>query len=128
MSWIFNAFLFLSITLASSTFVSNPAIAQNISLNGLCLDNRKAGCMGRYLPFRGDTIDFCEESCRLTNPVPVRGLAGTLYDLKCAADFDTPMEGRVMILRQPDANRIRMTFIDETDIRNIVFCPRIPGQ
>ncbi|MCC6002643.1 MAG: hypothetical protein JJU19_17555 [Pararhodobacter sp.] len=101
------------------------ASAQPHDLSGLCLDAGQAGCMPRYLPFDGLSIDFCEETCTLGNPVTVRGLAARLYDMTCLADYPDPPGGRVLILRQsgPDG-RARLWFIDQAESREIVPCPR----
>jgi len=59
-------------------------------LSGMCLDNLEVGCQGRYLPFRGLKIDFCEETCSLTNPVDLKEINATTYDFECVADYTTP--------------------------------------
>ena len=97
--------------------------AQPASLTGYCLDLRDEGCTHRYLPFFGRSIGFCEESCSLDNPVPVRNLEGTLYDLSCVADYEDPPSGRVMILRQTDVDAsTRLLWIDDETVMEIVPC------
>jgi hypothetical protein len=97
--------------------------AQPRSLSGYCIDFLGPGCTDRYVPFRGLTIDFCEETCTLTNPVNVRGLEATLYDMECAADYDSPMPGRVMVLSQTRWDgRQQMSFIDRHGTQPIVRC------
>jgi len=71
--------------LVISTNLYTPAAAQNFT--GLCLDFGEEGCMPRHIPFDGNTISFCEETCRLTGPVAVRGIEATLYDLQCSGDY-----------------------------------------
>lgn len=95
------------------------------SLNGYCLDLVEAGCMPRFIPFHNMSIDFCEESCKLTNPVGVRGMDAALFDLKCLADSPTPMDGnRVMILRQRTHNgRLTTSWIKRDETLEIVPCP-----
>lgn len=97
------------------------ASAQN--LTGYCLDNREGGCQDRYIPFRGNTIDFCEETCTLTNPTKVRGLNATLYDFVCRSDSPTAMGGRVMLLQQTDPlGKTRTSFVSKHDTKSIVRC------
>lgn len=99
-----------------------PLLAQN--LTGLCLDMREAGCMDRYIPFSGNTISFCEESCTLTAPVEVRGLSATLYDLQCSADHGEIPDERVMLLTQQDPMSGPRTFwVDAEDTFKMVACP-----
>lgn len=99
-----------------------PSVSQD--LTGYCLDNIEAGCMDRYLPFYEQTIDFCEETCTLTNPVPVRDMDAVLYDFVCQADYPSPFNGRVMLLRQTDWNEeVFLSLIDERETRSIVPCP-----
>lgn len=87
-------------------------------LTGFCLDLGEGGCTGRYLPFEGLTIGFCEESCTLNNPVPVNGLDAMLYDMTCGSDNPGTSDGRVMILRQVDrrSNNLRTSMIDASRI------------
>lgn len=99
-----------------------PLLAQN--LTGLCLDMREAGCMDRYIPFSGNTISFCEESCSLTAPVAVRGLDATLYDLQCRADYGDIPDERVMLLTQQDPmSGPRTLWVDSGRLLQIVRCP-----
>lgn len=113
-----------SLLLAAVGLTPIPAEAQPRSLSGFCLDMREPGCMPRYLPFRGLTIDFCEETCTLTNPVNVRDLDATLYDMECLADYDSPMPGRVMLLSQTRWDgRQQLSFIDRHETLAIVPCP-----
>ena len=86
-------------------FSSSPGWGQGLdfqiiknNLSGMCLDNLEAGCQGRHLPFRGLTIDFCEETCSLTNPVDINGINATSYDFECVADYTTPFLSRVLLI------------------------------
>lgn len=95
------------------------------SLSGYCLDTVRAGCMPRFIPFHDMSIDFCEETCSLTNPVGVRGLNAVLYDLTCHADYESPLDGvRVMILRQIDRDGFtNISWIEENGTSEVVPCP-----
>lgn len=103
---------------------SGAALSEPGTLTGYCIDLREAGCTDRFLPFYGMSVDYCEETCTLRNPVPIRGLEATLYDRECVADYDTPMEGRVLLLSQHDwAGNLRRQIIDEVETFAIVPCP-----
>ena len=109
---------------ASLALPLTDARAQPRSLSGYCLDMREVGCMPRFLPFEGMSINFCEESCTLNNPVNVRDLEATLYDMECSADYDSPMPGRVMLLSQTRWDgRQQLSFIDRRETLAIVPCP-----
>jgi hypothetical protein len=96
--------------------------AENFS--GLCLDNLEEGCQERFLPFDGDSIDFCEQTCQLTNPTPVRDLDATLYDFVCRGDNGADSDSRVIVLRQKDWDgKTTTSFIDGYETRTIVPCP-----
>ena len=98
-----------------------PASAEN--LTGYCLDNGEAGCQDRLIPFNGNSIDFCEETCTLTNPTSVRGLNATLYDFDCRADGDSMLAGRVMILRQKTMGGKRtISLITRDETQPIIRC------
>lgn len=101
---------------------SAPVSAQNLS--GLCLDMREEGCMPRYVPFSGNGIGFCEESCQLTAPTEVRGMDATLYDLHCSGDYGEIPDMRVMLLSQQSEMFGRQSYwIGPQDIFQIVHCP-----
>ena len=122
MTWQRN---FLSIPTAFALVVLAGSVdivsAQN--LTGYCLDNGEAGCQARYIPFIGNSIDFCEETCTLTNPTKIRGLNATLYDFVCRSDSPGGMAGRVMILHQTgfDGNK-RTSLVSKNGTRPIVRC------
>lgn len=102
--------------------VPAPLPAQD--LTGLCLDMREAGCMDRHVPFSGNTIDFCEESCTLAAPVPVRGLDAALYDLQCRGDYGEIPDRRVLLLSQEDpVSGPRSLWVDAQSTLEIVPCP-----
>ena len=91
--------------------------------SGLCLDNVEDGCQERFLPFNGDSIDFCEVTCQLTNPILIRDLDATLYDFVCRGDMGGG-SGRVILLRQKDwEGKTTTSFIDGQETRTIVPCP-----
>lgn len=92
-------------------------------LTGLCIDNIEGGCMGRYLNFYGNAVDFCESTCELTNPVAVRGLEATLYDFVCRSD-NGDYEERVLLMFQTGFDGSRnLSMIDAEQTRSIVPCP-----
>lgn len=104
--------------------VTSLASAQPAGMSGLCLDLREGGCTARFLPFSGLRIDFCEESCELSNPVNVRDLNGTLFDLSCVADYPNPPSGRVLILEQTRfTGKKTLSWIDGVETFEIVPCP-----
>lgn len=45
--------------------------------------------MTEPVPIRKDGFPTCEENCTMKNPVPVRGMKGTLYDVQCRGDSDS---------------------------------------
>lgn len=97
-------------------------VAQN--LTGYCLDNKDDGCQDRYIPFEGNSIQFCEEACTFTKPTSVRGLNATLYDFKCQSALDhSYWAGRVMILKQTSYDgRTRTSLVSRRDTLSIVRC------
>ena len=106
-------------------------------LSGMCLDNLEAGCQGRYLPFRGLTIDFCEETCSLINPINIEGINATAFDFECLSDNITPLASRVLLIlsknqsENPDLVFVRSDFYKSTgsiqlktsiSVRSVVTC------
>lgn len=107
--------------LMALTLGSTAASAQN--LTGYCVDNGEEGCQSRYIPFRGKSIDFCEETCTLTNPVVVRGLEATLYDFDCKSDMQSDYNGRVLLIRQKDyQGKLTITLLTKSQMLPIVQC------
>ena len=118
-----RASLFCSVMIAS--LFSYSATANAEGFNGFCLDNIEAGCNDRLLPFYkgGFTLDFCEETCTLVNPVNVRDLEAILYDFDCASDNGVIPNQRIMILKQKSYDgRVETLFIDKHETREIVRC------
>ena len=106
-------------------------------LSGMCLDNLEAGCQGRYLPFRGLKIDFCEETCSLINPINIEGINATAFDFECLSDNTRPLASRVLLIlnnnqsKKPDLVFIRSDFYKSTgsiqletsiSVRSVVTC------
>ncbi len=60
------------------------------SFEGLCLDVGSGGCTERFLPFGDRSIGLCEEDCTFDNPVRVRDMNATLYDVTCQGDHIGP--------------------------------------
>ncbi|MBN2907801.1 MAG: hypothetical protein JXJ18_13910 [Rhodobacteraceae bacterium] len=61
-------------------------------------DCRSVGMDGGALAVMNGTFYGVENKCALTNPVPVRGMAATLYDGQCAGEGVTYSE-RIMLMR-----------------------------
>ena len=106
-------------------------------LSGMCLDNLEDGCQGRYLPFRGLKIDFCEETCSLINPINIEGINATAFDFECLSDNTRPLASRVLLIlsnnqsENSDLMFIRSDFYKSTgsnqletsiSVRSIVTC------
>lgn len=107
----------------SMTFFFAVSAAHTQDLSGLCIDNIEAGCMDRFLPFNGRSIDFCEVTCELSSPVNVRGLNATLFDFVCIGDNGRKPE-RVMLIEQTDfSGNKTLSIIEGRQTRQIVQCP-----
>jgi len=90
------------------------------NLTGMCLDNHKAGCQSRYLPFTGLTIDFCEETCTLTNPVDIREINEILYDFECTSDYASPFLSQVLLtLRKNHSGSSDLMFVRSASLKGI---------
>jgi len=118
--WIFSPIL---AAFASLVLVGSADVMSAENLTGYCLDNGEAGCQDRFIPFAGNSIDFCEETCTLTNPTKVRGLNATLYDFACQSDSPSAMAGRVMILKQTGFDgTTRTSLVSRYETQPIVRC------
>jgi hypothetical protein len=51
--------------------------------DGYCFQGDECG--GPY-KIRNGEFSTCESSCKMTNPVKVRGMKAILYDVKCSSD------------------------------------------
>ena len=106
-------------------------------LSGMCLDNLEDGCQGRYLPFRGLKIDFCEETCSLINPINIEGINATAFDFDCLSDNTRPLASRGLLnfinnqSENPDLMFIRSDFYKSSgsnqletsiSVRSVVTC------
>jgi len=61
-----------------------PAMAMAIDLDGWCFPAND--CTGAPMPIRDNAFNTCEEVCTLSSPTSVRGMSGTLYDVRCTSD------------------------------------------
>jgi hypothetical protein len=58
-----------------------------------------------FLRVEGDVLEGGATSCRMTNPVPVRAMRATLYDMLCSGDDATWAE-RAMLMRGAEGDLI----------------------
>ena len=96
-----------------------PLAAQD--LRGWCFPVNE--CMGEQIPIGSGTYDTCEESCTLTNPVPVRDMEATLYDEVCRGDWmeNGSMSNRIMFIKQ-SSGQTRMFAIREGWTQQLERC------
>ena len=99
--------------------LSGSASAQD--LRGWCFP--ADDCMGTQIPIGSGTFDTCEETCTLTNPVSVRDMEATLYDVVCRGDW---MEGgsisnRLMLIEQ-SSDQTRMFAISKYSVTQLERC------
>ena len=67
------------------------------------------GCTGPE-PIRGNRFSTCEEECTMSNPVPVRGLDATLYDVSCKGDWGG-LEYRMMLGKHENEDGSQRAYI-----------------
>jgi len=122
-----NKFKIMFATMLLSLTVTNVRAGETLdfsllrnNLTGMYLDNHKAGCQSRYLPFKGLTIDFCEETCTLTNPVDTRGINEILYDFECISDYAPPSLSQVLLtLRKNHSGSSDLIFVRSAYLKGI---------
>ena len=110
------------ITFALATILSlafTPLASQDLS--GWCYPVNE--CMGEQIPLGSGSYNTCEETCTLTNPVPVRGMEATLYDEVCQGDWmeNGSMINRIMFIKQ-SSDQTRMFAIREGWIEQLERC------
>lgn len=70
--------------LACMLVVASPVtLVSAVELDGWCLS---ADPCGGAMPIRNGHFTICEAECRLRNPVSVRDMDATLYDVICSGD------------------------------------------
>ncbi len=92
---------------ASAVFVATPALAGPYDGTyrpdadwAAGWDCQSVGMDGGALAVQGGTFYGVESACRLTNPVPVRDMAATLYDAQCSGEGET-YGYRLMLMTTP---------------------------
>ena len=70
-------------------------------IGGWSCERDQLGMIGGSLGILDDAIHGLENTCRLSNPTPVRDMDAILYDESCAGEGMTSA-GRVMLMRSPD--------------------------
>ena len=68
--------------------IVTPTIAQ--SLDGLCFPAN--ACMGEPQAIKNNVFQTCESVCSFQNPVAVRDMNATLYDVACMGDWGSKKE------------------------------------
>ena len=75
------------------------------------------GSDGGALAVQGDTFYGVESACTLTNPVDVRGMKATLYDLECSGEGETWTE-RLMLMETENG----IAFIKDRVVSPLLRC------
>jgi len=81
-------------------------------------DCKSVGQDGGALAVDGDVLHGVENSCQLSNPVPVTGMDAILYDAECSGEGETYSK-RVMLLRLPGG----LAMIEDGSVSPLVSCP-----
>lgn len=74
------SFLVAALLLSGATHAETLA---NGLFDGICIDTGE--CAG-IVSIEDDVFPMCEETCRLQNPVAVKGMDAVLYDAECSSD------------------------------------------
>ena len=93
--------------------VITPAIA--VSPNGLCFPPE--GCMRTQNRIKNDSWEQCESTCTIGNPVKIRDMNATLYDLVCEGDWGK-RSGRIMFRRAEGSGEV--IAVDGFSVQTIV--------
>lgn len=93
--------------------------AQAQGLDGLCFQG--SGCTGP-VPITGNSFFTCEANCVMENPVQVRGLDATLFDVTCRGDSGTSYD-RLMILRTRTETGRTVFAIGANGPERLIPCP-----
>ncbi|WP_425099511.1 hypothetical protein [Tropicibacter sp. S64] len=96
-------------------------------LDGMCVQRKAEGCDAGTAPFQGGRLAICGSTCRLSNPVNVRNMDATLYDLACSTPESAPVtltSDRVMVIKQTGpSGTASLSFVTENWSAPIVPCP-----
>lgn len=107
--------------------VSLNWLSSSSPLDGLCVERKLDGCEGEIAPFNGGRLAICGSTCRLSNPVNVRNMEATLYDLACSTPDQRPRvltSDRVMVIKQIGQSGLPgLSFVTENWSAPIVPCP-----
>ena len=79
---------------------------------------RTVGMDGGALQVAGDRFLGVENSCTLSNPVQVRGMAATLYDAECSGEGEVYSK-RMMLMLTPEG----IAVIEDGFADNLLRCP-----
>ena len=103
-----------ALPIALATFLAMPLAAQSIRYDGIWAIGDPSACVeGRdhvnfaYRIQNGEMTGL-ESSCFMTNPVEVRDMSATLYDMDCAGEGET-WTFRMMLMIDRDGALVRVT-------------------
>ncbi|MFW2544542.1 hypothetical protein ACN2XU_18050 [Primorskyibacter sp. 2E107] len=102
-------------------------LSSSSPLDGMCVQREIAGCDDAIAPFQGGRLAICGSTCRLSNPVNVRNMDATLYDLACSTSQSAApvlTSDRVMVIKQTgQTGAPKLSFVTENWSAPIVPCP-----
>ena len=92
--------------IATATVLAGPALAQDLSFDGLWRANPTVECVytggdGSALKIEDRVLYGAETTCDMTNPVNVNEMEAILYDMECEAE-DDEFQDRAMFMTAAD--------------------------
>ena len=88
----------VSLSVALLIFSLGNSVAGDF--DGWCLPAND--CTGKPMPIENDAFHTCKEKCEMQDPVSVRDLDATLYDVVCSGDDKASDPKRMLFIRQTD--------------------------
>ena len=81
-------------------------------------DDGWLGC----IPVAGDQFQTCEQNCTMKNPVKVRGLDATLFDVSCVGDSANTEQRMLFMIYRDDGGETQGLVVAASGPQNLVRC------
>jgi hypothetical protein len=113
---LIRAYIFFILTLVGL----HPSASNAQNFDGWCFPEN--ACMGSTIPIENNAYESCESTCTLANPVKVRGLEATLFDVVCKGDWGSSRERMFLSKITNVHGKTKVVVISQTEATELQRC------
>jgi hypothetical protein len=117
----------MKLAISLTTVITTLAPTLSLTLSGSAHANNFIGwcfvgdCVGQA-PITKDGFFTCEENCSMNNPISVRGLNATLYDVVCTGDSNSYQQRMLFMKYKDDQGNEKAMTLSPTGVNELQRC------